>query len=158
MRHFAKMSPDERLRRTGWTITPEGCWVWRGGTAHFGYGQISFRGRTINTHRLAYEAWVGPIPEGYVVRHRCDNPPCINPDHLETGTYRDNAQDREVRGRGNPRRGEDAPNAKLTEHDVLDIRREYGYGVLTQKMLAEVYGVAHQAVHDIVRRRNWKHI
>lgn len=144
----------DKLEFRGWSVTPGGCWCWSGrGFSGVGYGKIRFNGRELYVHRAAYEAWVGPIPEGQVVRHKCDNPPCINPDHLEVGTHSDNAKDREQRGRGT-RSG----HAKLTEQDVLDIRTEYGYGVLTQQMLADVYGVKHSTISDITRGKTWTHV
>lgn len=62
---------------------------------------MSVGNKSRSTHRLAYEAWVGPIPEGMLIRHTCDTPLCINPDHLIPGTHRDNMQDRLERGRAN---------------------------------------------------------
>lgn len=85
---------DERLKRHGWTITESGCWEWNGNTSdRRGYGSLRFHGRTVKAHRLAYSTWVGEIPEGMVVMHLCDNPPCINPDHLKVGTNDENMQD-----------------------------------------------------------------
>lgn len=78
----------------------DGCWEWTGTRVEFGYGQIIRDGRRLRAHRVAYEIAYGPIPDGLVVRHKCDNPPCVRPDHLELGTRADNNQDRENRGRG----------------------------------------------------------
>lgn len=146
-------SADEYLKHYGWVVTDKGCWEWCGRRATNGYGKAR---RDNSAHRLAYEAWVGPIPEGHVVRHKCDNPPCINPAHLETGTHRDNMSDMVSRGRGRGTPGVNHRAAKLTEQDVLDIRVEYGYGVLTQQMLADVYGVTQGAVSLAVRGVNWQ--
>ncbi len=80
-------------------VTP-GCWVWTAATVgRAGHG--SFRnGRHVLAHRYAYQAYVGSIPRGQVVRHKCDNPKCVNPDHLELGTQADNMRDMAERGRG----------------------------------------------------------
>jgi hypothetical protein len=80
-------------------IDANGCWIWTGRRYTKGYGQASFRGRNIRAHRYAYEAWKGPIPAGMMVLHSCDNPPCVNPDHLRIGTARDNMMDAIQRGR-----------------------------------------------------------
>lgn len=145
-------SGDEYLKFHGWTVTDTGCWEWKGRRATNGYGKAR---RNQSSHRLAYETWVGSIPEGHVVRHKCDNRPCINPDHLETGTHQDNMDDMVERGRCANQGGERGPRAKLTEKDVLDIREEYAKGVLTQQMLADVYGVTPSAVSLAIRGVNW---
>lgn len=83
-----------------------GCWVWRGPTGYRGYGRIkvsrragALKKRWVQAHRLAYEVWVGEIPEGRYVLHRCDNPPCVCPDHLFLGTQADNMTDMARKGR-----------------------------------------------------------
>lgn len=80
-----------------------GCWNWTGSTSR-GYGQLSkgWKKAPYKAHRLSYELFVGAIPDGLVIRHKCDNPRCANPSHLEIGTQQDNVTDRVVRGRGNP--------------------------------------------------------
>lgn len=75
-----------------------GCWLWLG-TIKGGYGNVAFCGRTMRTHRLAYELTHGPIPSGLCVCHRCDTPSCCNPDHLFLGTPNDNNQDKIRKGR-----------------------------------------------------------
>lgn len=109
-------------------------------------------------HRLSYELWVGPIPDGLVIRHKCDNRPCLNPEHLETGTRADNTRDMYERGRQRHLVGEGVASSKLTEQDVLSIRAEYAKGVLTQQMLAESYGVTQSIISSAVLRKTWKHL
>lgn len=155
-KYLSSGEAEDRLRFVGWIVTESGCWEWKGSRRGPGYGRISVCGKVVPTHRLAYETWVGPIPEGHLVRHKCDNPPCINPSHLETGTHRDNARDRETRTRSSA--GSGNPRAKLTEKDVLDIREEYAKGVLTQQMLAEVYGVKAHAVYKAIHGLSWKEV
>lgn len=84
---------------------PKGlCWEWMGAKDDKNYGTIStFRGEPpYKAHRLSYEMFCGPIPENMLIRHRCDNPICVNPHHLEIGTQFDNMQDASKRGRLNP--------------------------------------------------------
>lgn len=81
-------------------VAASGCWEWPGErTGVNGYGRVRVDGRKESVHRLAYEAFVGPIPTGQHVLHRCDNPPCWRPDHLFTGTLSDNKQDEIAKGR-----------------------------------------------------------
>ena len=84
-----------RLIDTGWDES-NGCWVWRGARHAYGYGVVTVEAlglRNLLTHRVIWELQNGPIPDGLVVRHRCDNPPCCNPGHLELGTHADNTRD-----------------------------------------------------------------
>lgn len=79
---------------------PDGdCVVWTGSTVYGGYGQIWVQGRKVRAHRYVWERANGPISRGLVVRHKCDNPPCVRLDHLEIGTLKDNTQDMIARGR-----------------------------------------------------------
>ena len=86
--------PMQRLEFIGWTVTERGCWEWNGARNSNGYGNLGLGGgRTGAAHRVSYEVHHGPIPDGMFVRHKCDNPPCINPDHLLIGTPRQNSGD-----------------------------------------------------------------
>ena len=97
-----------------------GCWVWIKSRRPRGPGALK-RGAGVNAdaHRVAYELMIGPIPLGTFVCHRCDNPPCVNPDHLFLGTGADNVRDRDEKGR--QAKGQGHGRAKLSEHDVLDV-------------------------------------
>lgn len=93
---------DVRLRMVGWTITPAGCWEWNGKRNVGNYGAFSAKRLgyvDAPAHRVVYEWLVEPIPEGLLLRHKCDNPPCVNPDHLIPGTDADNTRDSIERGR-----------------------------------------------------------
>jgi len=76
-----------------------GCWLWTGTLLNSGYGQVMLRKRKVRAHRLAWELTFGPIPEGMVVCHACDNPACVNPHHLWLGTVQANVRDRDAKGR-----------------------------------------------------------
>mgnify|MGYP001606685686 CR=1 FL=1 len=134
---------------------PDECWPWLTGTAH-GYGMFSIGQANFRAHRIAYELTYGPIPVGLIVRHKCDNPACCNPNHLEIGTNRDNTQDAIRRGRWRypPRRrvsGEDVPRAKLTNKQVVVLRKLYHDGLFYQYELAHMFGLSQAAVSKIVR-------
>ena len=107
--------------------------------------------KSVSTHRLSYELHYGEIPQGMEICHKCDNPCCINPDHLFAGTRQDNIDDRERKGRNNPPKGEKHAKAKLTELDVLTIREKRLQGVSFGK-LAKEYGVCKKTIQDAVNR------
>jgi hypothetical protein len=149
------LDSDGALRWHGWTVTSAGCWEFGGPRNSGGYGKLRFAGKHPAAHRLAYEAWVGSIPNGLVVRHRCDNRPCVNPQHLELGTVADNNRDRAERGRSS--RGSKSPNAKLTEDEVTEMRALYTTGGWTYRTLGARYGVSDVMVGNIVRQESWRH-
>lgn len=95
---------------------------------------------------------MGDVPEGLVVRHSCDNPPCWNPSHLELGTQAENVRDRETRGRS--QRGERHYASKLTEDDVREIRASG----LTGPALGRQYGVSPFTIYKILDGRSWRHV
>lgn len=143
---------DERLRHHGWTVTSSGCWEWAGArdNRQGGYGTLAVgTGRPMVASRAAHLAWVGPIPEGEVVCHECDNPPCINPDHLFLGDRAANNADMATKKRS--ANGQRKSNHKLSDPEVAEIRARYGAGGISQKALAAEYGVCQQLVSSIVR-------
>jgi hypothetical protein len=135
------------------------CWEWQGIRFPNGYGCIVIKNhKRALTHRVSYELLHGPIPEGMLILHSCDNPPCCNPAHLRVGTTRDNIADSKGRGRANRARGVDAGQVKLTEADVKSIRSAYTPGIITMQAIAAQYGVSYSAVHGVISRATWKHI
>jgi uncharacterized protein (DUF433 family) len=135
--------------------SPADCWEWQASFSNAaGYGQFWLNGTQVRAHRLAYQMERGPIPEGLVVRHRCDNPSCVNPAHLELGTHKDNSADRVNRGRSNSPIGERHGHCKLTEQQVLEIRAS----AEPQHVLAERYGVAQTRISAILRGASWSHL
>lgn len=149
-------SVADRLRRM--SSDRDGCRVWTGSVDRYGYGRITIRPRGVLTaHRVAWELAHGQIPGGMVVRHTCDNPPCIRIEHLELGTVSDNNNDRVSRGRSASASGEHNGYSKLTEQDVRDIRIRAKSGE-TQRSLADAYGVKQSNVSQIVRRVTWAHV
>lgn len=157
-RNTQSMPLGQRLQFYGWTVTDSGCWEWNGNRFSNGYGQLYVAGRKHLTHRLAYETWVGPIPEGLLIRHKCDNKPCINPDHLETGTDADNKRDMIERGLDGVV-GEKNKNAVLTEDDVRNIRSLVAKGGRgAGAKAARQYGVSQATISWVVSGKRWGHV
>lgn len=150
-----------RRLANGLNDAPEGaCWSWQRLTNGDDYGQLRVAGRMVYAHRLAYELGVGPIPEGLHVLHSCDNPRCINPAHLSVGTRSRNMKECSERGRARIPKpiklGEENGASKLLEVDVRSIRRLLAQG-LTQRSIADRFGVTQGAVSDIKLGKNWRH-
>ena len=148
-------------------VSPEpnsGCWLWIGSADKSGYGHFSNEGKYARAHRWAYEHFIGPIPQGQHVCHRCDVTCCVNPDHLFAGTNRENFEDLWRKGRHawqldppSKARGEKINTSKLTEREVIAIRRAHSRGQ-QQKLLAKRYGLSHSTVNAIVHRQTWRHL
>ena len=139
------------------------CWDWQAAADPRGYGWFKLNGKRILAHRLAYQMVVGDIPEGYDVCHHCDNPACVRPDHLFSGTRADNMRDSWQKGRSHGRppyypKGEQHSHHKLTRVQVLEIRRKYAVGGVTYRELALEYGVTFSNVGRVIRRDRWTHI
>ena len=143
-----------------------GCWEWTAGKDKDGYGKYR-KGRA---HRFAYELWKGPIPDGLYILHSCDNPPCVNPEHLEIGTNQDNVNDRQHKNRQakgdnhgrytrpeTTARGEKQGGSKLTADCVREIKilREFGFSL---KELGKMYSVHCTNISVILRGKSWKHV
>lgn len=145
-------------------IDPDtGCWNWTGAKSSFGHGSLRVSGKSLGAHRISWELHCGEIPLKMEICHHCDNPKCVNPDHLFLGTHQDNIRDMATKGRGGKTRGEATNTAQLTEAIILEIRHSYKmnvsiYGCHTISKLAEYFGVPSSTIRKIVTRNTWKHI
>jgi hypothetical protein len=135
---------------------PSGCHEWQAGRFRSGYGHFRVGDKSHSASRWLFEHLNGPIPIDIQVRHKCDNPPCVNIDHLELGTRLDNSRDMVERGRS--LRGERSHTAKLTAEDVLEIRELVARGDQTKTAIARAYGTTRQNVTHIVNSFSWKHV
>lgn len=135
------------------------CIEWQGPLKDDRYGAVSWEGRATTAHRVAYALAKGPIPTGLQVRHTCDNRKCCNPDHLILGTIRENMADKRERPKKWPwgAKGEASGKAKLTNEQVLEIRRRYTAGE-TAKALSVAFGMSHSATQNITSRKTWTHL
>lgn len=133
------------------------CWEWQGTKVQDGYGHFKYRKKIYKAHRVSYEIHHGPIPKGLQVCHTCDNPCCWNPAHLWLGTSADNTADRDRKGRHVPVPGEAQGSSKLTDADVLEIRRLRAAGVKLAEIAAH-FGIAYSNVSLIASRKTWRHL
>ncbi len=128
------------------------CWTWTGGRQWQNYGMFWNQ----MAHRIAYELTYGPISDGLVVCHHCDNPPCVRPDHLFLGTQKANLADCSRKGRIS--RGVNHHDAKCSEDDIRQIRRLYDGKKGTRAALAHQFNLSITHVTRIVRRQAWRHL
>lgn len=154
--------PEHLARRlaNGVSVSKKtGCWEWRRSCNGSGYGTLTIGGRAQYAHRLAFILAGNEIPDGYHVMHRCDNPACINPDHLTTGTRSDNMRDCYRKGRSripSPRMTcERNGSAKLSSAQALSIRARARDGVC-QRELATDYGISQSTVSLIKLGKLWR--
>lgn len=147
------LSPEGRF----WTKVQQGdgCWEWQA-SRRLGYGRFWLNGRFVAAHRFAWEQENGSVPEGLEVCHRCDNPPCVRPDHLFLGTTQENINDMVAKGRHRGPIGERAPKAKLTADKVREIRNRYPAEPI--RALAREYSVSPHSIRCIVQGRTWRHV
>jgi hypothetical protein len=165
-RHLGKRTP---LQERFWLHLERGadCWEWQGNKTMAGYGTIRRTGKTggiMYAHRLSWEIHYGAIPPGAVVCHRCDNPPCVRPDHLFIGTQADNMADMYSKGRcqphgpENPIRGSAHKLTRLSDEQVREIRTMYSTRAADQRSIASLFGISQSSVSAIVLRKRWSHL
>lgn len=123
------------------------CWVWMAHRNQSGYGVIGDHRKRYLAHRVSYQMVNGPIPQGLLVMHSCDNPACVNPAHLRLGTHAENGADKASKGRSS-RRGH-----ALSEREAAEIRALYG--TLAAKAIARQYGVHIDTIYSIHSGRSW---
>ena len=141
------------------TRQENGCWIWNASVTNSGYGRIreaGFGSKTLLAHRVSWEIHNGPIEDRKLVLHKCDVRRCVNPNHLFLGTYSDNAQDREEKGRGANQKGEKNPARKLNDKLVLEIRALRNGGA-TYRRISDLTGVPSSTVVNACLY-TWKHI
>jgi len=135
------------------------CWIYQGGTNQDGYAAFQVK-VSLKGHKISYIYYHNKIvpPKGMCVCHNCDNPICVNPNHLFLGTHQDNMDDRSRKGRTHRHIGETNGRAKLVEQEVIDIRKLYDSKKFSVMDLSKMYGLGWTAMDHLVKRKTWKHI
>lgn len=146
----------ERLFANSTVNSITNCWNWNKTKTIQGYGRIKVNKKLYLPHRLSYEEFIGPIGD-LCVLHKCDNPSCINPEHLFLGTKKDNVQDMFNKGRENPRKGIYNGNSKLKPHHILKIRSLFKEGT-NKPILRQLFGLTDQHLNAILTYKIWKEI
>jgi len=139
-------------------VDSNGCWVWTHGRFQFGHGRIKILGCDLKAHRISWELHNGPIPEGLFVLHSCDNPPCINPEHLFLGTQQDNIDDMRAKGRQPNTKGKANGAARLSEEQVMQIKTLLREGFYTHEEIGAGFEVNRATISQIARGKNWSHL
>lgn len=134
----------------------QGCWNWTGWLNQYGYGRMRLNNKTVFVHRFFYTNFVGEITDGMLVCHRCDNPSCVNPEHLFLGTHDDNMKDMAKKGRGKSGRkpGQKHGICKLTDDLVRKIRADNRY----QRLIAKELGVSQTTISNVKLGKIWTHV
>lgn len=163
---YARPSIAERFESKYFCEPNTGCFIWTASVTQKGYGKLGVEGGAFRlAHRVAWELFVGPIPDGLWVLHKCDNPPCVNIDHLYLGTNSDNMRDCVARGRftqgwklmkgkPHPIHGERHRRARLNDEAVYSIRASR----LDSLTLARQFNVTRPTIHAVRQERTWKHL
>lgn len=149
------MTPEERF----WFYTDKkdsnSCWNWKAKKDKDGYGRMKINGKDVRTHRFSYNLHYGNIPpDKPLITHICNNPSCVNPNHLKADTNDGNLKYMASLKRSTI--GETNPNAKLTQTQVNEIKKKYVKRKITHKMLSEEYKVHPMTICRLLIGKNWK--
>jgi len=137
--------------------TKKGCWNWTASLGPGRYGKIRYLGKTFRAHRASYILFNGEIPRGKLVCHSCDNPLCINPDHLFIGSQKENIRDMDSKNRRADLKGENHPCNKLKITDILEIKKLLSLNI-SQKIIAKKFNCHQSNISNIKRKKLWGHV
>lgn len=148
----AKESPQQYILNRI-VVQPTSCWEWVK-CKYLGYGRLVLNKKHWAAHVYSYVAFVGPVPVGLQINHKCHNRACVNPNHLYAGTQKENVRDMDDSFRRNQARGARAGNSKITDDVAKSIFNASGFG----KDIAQQYGISQSLVYAIKNKKVWRHI
>lgn len=131
-----------------------GCWLWTRTSNQRGYGMFRLEGKDVPAHRMSYRMCKGEIPKGMFVCHKCDNPPCVNPEHLFIGTAKDNSDDMIRKGR----RGYSPHSKHFLKETDIPLIKDYRNNGMIYKDIAEMFNVSDRTIGKVCRGERWKHV
>jgi hypothetical protein len=150
----------EKVKKEG---HPKGCWMWTAATGDYGYGVIGKGRRGQGLKRAHVYSWETAnntkVPDGKCVCHKCDNPPCVNPDHLFAATQKENIRDAVAKNRGIGKSslpGELCPTSKLKWPEVRAIRHLYANANTTHSQLGLLFNISKHAITSVLNNQTWK--
>lgn len=151
-----KYSPQERIDVFWSKVDKSGggntCWIWQAHCNQDGYGLVMWENRKVmGTHQIAWILTYREIPVGLEILHTCDNPACVNPGHLLLGTQQENIADMNAKHRQAGAKGERNSHCKLTDDQIIEIRKRFAKGSISQKALGREYGVSGNHIGSIVK-------
>lgn len=146
---------QERMDSKTNKLSLNDCWIWTGALDSAGYATIRVDGRLRRASHIALELKLGNIPKDKIVMHKCDNPKCVNPEHLEIGTTLLNSNDKIQKNRGKWLKGENHPGAKLTSKQVDELREIYATRKISYPALGKIYGIHASTARRIVNHVIW---
>lgn len=134
------------------------CWDWIGACNKYGYGQIRLNDKVIRVHRFSWIIHNGKIPGDLYVLHKCDNPLCVNPNHLFLGTHQDNMDDMINKKRDNKAKGENHGMAKLTSKEVKKIKVLLNQKEISRKRISKMFNISQSVIASINTDKTWRHV